>query len=222
MWLQLLHCISQAGAALTDWACLADIQQNINDILVVNLFLAVGRRSGECRGCGRASADSLARHFRKSIRVERRINEVSVALHVWQRLPDDVRLIEKALVGSQNKQLRLSNPTVAVSEPFYLTGWTTHGVTYRAISRSKRCELSATRIGSIYSIRIHRDAYTKDVSIEAEMSTLKLKKQQLLITLNSQTQISCTFLPSFQIILWFMWHMSQCQTATRQNTEELK
>ena len=55
-------------------------------ILVVNLLLAIGRRCRESRRsrhCSSSRSNSLARHLRKSICVERSVDKMSITLHVW-------------------------------------------------------------------------------------------------------------------------------------------
>jgi len=77
-------------------------------ILVINLFLAIG---WWCRHY--SWSNSLAWHLGESIRMERSIDKVSVTLDVRQCLPDDVGLVEKALVRSKHEQFRLAYHTQA-------------------------------------------------------------------------------------------------------------
>jgi len=74
--------------------------------LVVDLFLAVRwrcSRSGCCSACPLQHGNRIT----QLVRVKRRVNKVSVALNVRQRLPDNVRLGEEALISRQHEQLRL-------------------------------------------------------------------------------------------------------------------
>ena len=98
-WMNNQHLIVSSMVKMNDVLRVRLISINI---LMVDLFLAVGRRSYWFH-----HRSHRRTQLWQPVRAEVCIDEVAVSLDVWLCFPDDVWLVEEALVGDKNEELIL-------------------------------------------------------------------------------------------------------------------